>query len=80
MQRATGSAPSGILLSTAKQSTGLFCLDFARSFRSRKIGCRFSPRRAKRYATQRVVYLFGAPSGIRTPDTLLKRQVLYRLS
>ena len=22
----------------------------------------------------------GAPSGIRTPDTLLKRQVLYRLS
>ena len=23
---------------------------------------------------------FGAPSGIRTPDTLLKRQVLYRLS
>ena len=24
--------------------------------------------------------LFGAPSGIRTPDTLLKRQVLYRLS
>ena len=26
------------------------------------------------------VFLFGAPSGIRTPDTLLKRQVLYRLS
>ena len=23
---------------------------------------------------------FGAPSGIRTPDTLLKRQVLYLLS
>ncbi len=27
-----------------------------------------------------VVLLFGAPSGIRTPDTLLKRQVLYLLS
>lgn len=39
-----------------------------------------NPRRAKRYATQRVAYLFGAPSGIRTPDTLLKRQVLCLLS
>ena len=26
------------------------------------------------------VVFFGASSGIRTPDTLLKRQVLYRLS
>ena len=29
---------------------------------------------------RKAVLLFGAPSGIRTPDTLLKRQVLYRLS
>ena len=26
------------------------------------------------------VFLFGAPAGTRTPDTLLKRQVLYLLS
>ena len=30
--------------------------------------------------TRKRVFLSGAPSGIRTPDTLLKRQVLYRLS
>ena len=27
-----------------------------------------------------MVFLFGDPAGIRTPDTLLKRQVLCRLS
>ena len=34
----------------------------------------------KKKDTRKRVFLFGAPSGIRTPDTLLKRQVLYRLS
>ena len=27
-----------------------------------------------------VAFIFGAPAGTRTPDTLLKRQVLYLLS
>ena len=30
--------------------------------------------------TTRVPFLFGAPAGIRIPDTLIKSQVLYRLS
>ena len=34
----------------------------------------------KKKDTRKRVFLFGAPSGIRTPDTLLKRQVLYLLS
>ena len=35
---------------------------------------------AKRKTTETVIFLFGAPAGIRTPDTLLKRQVLCLLS
>ena len=34
----------------------------------------------KKKDTRKRVFLFGAPSGTRTPDTLLKRQVLYLLS
>ena len=34
----------------------------------------------KKDMTHGHVLLFGDPSEIRTPDTLLKRQVLYRLS
>ena len=34
----------------------------------------------KKKDTRKRVFLFGAPSGIRTPDTLLKRQVLCLLS
>ena len=37
-------------------------------------------RNSKRKASQGDAFLFGASSGIRTPDTLLKRQVLCRLS
>ena len=37
-------------------------------------------RNPKRKASQGDAFLFGASSGIRTPDTLLKRQVLCRLS
>ena len=43
----------------------------------------FLPRKNGRHqnkATRNGWLYFGAPSGIRTPDTLLKRQVLYRLS
>ena len=41
-----------------------------------------NPRRqnSKRGRYQKVSSSFGASSGIRTPDTLLKRQVLYLLS
>ena len=34
----------------------------------------------KKKDTRKLVFLFVAPSGIRTPDTLLKRQVLCLLS
>ena len=37
-------------------------------------------RGTKKDATRSGSVFFGAPLGIRTPDTLLKRQVLYRLS
>ena len=30
--------------------------------------------------SEKRVFLFGAPAGIRIPDTLIKSQVLYRLS
>ena len=41
---------------------------------------RAKPRKEKTDRTRRSVFSFGAPAGIRTPDTLLKRQVLCLLS
>ena len=43
-------------------------------------GVRISSQRQKAIAPKRGRLLSGAPAGIRTPDTLLKRQVLCRLS
>ena len=42
--------------------------------------CKAKISRHQKRATLKGWLSFGAPSGIRTPDTLLKRQVLYRLS
>ena len=39
-----------------------------------------NPRWAPKKETAQAVSFFGAPAGIRTPDTLLKRQVLCLLS
>ena len=42
--------------------------------------CKAKISRHQKRATLKGWLSFGAPSGIRTPDTLLKRQVLYLLS
>ena len=34
----------------------------------------------KKHRTKNCLVLFGAPAGIRIPDTLIKSQVLYQLS
>ena len=39
-----------------------------------------SPLTSKKPDTHKGIRFFGDPSGIRTPDPLLKRQLLYRLS
>lgn len=46
----------------------------------KRVEAAFGRRNPKRRTAQKAVLLFGDPSEIRTPDTLLKRQVLCRLS
>ena len=43
-------------------------------------GCLGPPQYKKKDMTFGHVFLFGDPAGIRTPDPLLKRQLLCRLS
>ena len=65
----------------------LFCLPHTlrqiEKFRSREIWCpwvQIHLKHENRAHAKRRRLCFGAPAGIRTPDTLLKRQVLCRLS
>ena len=80
-KRAPRSGARGILYSRAQQSTGLL-LPRPSSLRAAAPGARFSSPNGtnKKRHPKRVALLIGAPLGIRTPDTLLKRQVLYLLS
>ena len=79
-KRTPRSGARGILYSRAQQSTGLL-LPRPSAPWAAALGARFSsPTGTKKERPPLRSLFFGAPLGIRTPDTLLKRQVLYLLS
>ena len=62
------------------ENLGAGRIHFARALKYKRVEAAFGGRNPKRKTRFQRVFLFGDPAEIRTPDTLLKRQVLCQLS